>query len=317
MTEIPFSRRRFLAVTALTAGAASLPGGTAKAAVPPQITLPDRGIYDTSPASSWTHGFLTGNGEYGAVLHGEPAAEKVIFNYHRLVLPNGTRSVMPPVLSGRLNAVRDKALAGDYAGANKDFAAGWSLRWTQTYHPAYELRIATSGLSVSNYGRVTDFRTGEVTSTWTDGYGAWIRRAFASRTDRVIAHELLPAPGRTVDTTLSVDTAIEGLPGRMSFTTRATVSDGSGYLTLRGAYPAGRGTFGYEGVTRAVAFGGTVLASGATLVVIGATRLLLLTKLDRYESSTGWIFQALRTALAGLDADYATLFARHTAAAPA
>jgi alpha-L-fucosidase 2 len=76
VTDIPFNRRRFLAVTALTAGAAAIPGGTTvKAAVPPQITLPDRGIYDTSPASSWTDGFLTGNGEYGAVLHGAPASE--------------------------------------------------------------------------------------------------------------------------------------------------------------------------------------------------------------------------------------------------
>ncbi|MEU6254350.1 glycoside hydrolase N-terminal domain-containing protein [Streptomyces sp. NPDC047043] len=62
---------------------------------PPQITLPERGIHDTSPASSWTDGFLTGNGEYGAVLHGAPALEKVVFNYQRLVLPNGTRDVTP------------------------------------------------------------------------------------------------------------------------------------------------------------------------------------------------------------------------------
>jgi len=52
----PLNRRRFLSVTALTAGAAALPNalfsGTASAAVPPQVTLPDRGIHDTSPASS-------------------------------------------------------------------------------------------------------------------------------------------------------------------------------------------------------------------------------------------------------------------------
>lgn len=212
------------------------------------------------------------------MLYGAPAMEKVIFNHHRLVLPGGPLSRTP------------------------------------TRHPAYEFRISSPGTTtVDGYGRITDFRTGEVTSTWTDGYGTWTRRAFASRADRVIAHELLPAPGRTVDTTLSVDTALDGLPGSMRFTTRSAVSNGSGYLNLRGAYPSGRGAFGYEGVTRAVAFGGTVFASGATLVVIGAARLLLLTKLDRYESSTGWIFQALRTALAGLDTDYATLFARHTA----
>ncbi|MGW6932988.1 glycosyl hydrolase family 95 catalytic domain-containing protein [Lentzea sp. NPDC054927] len=312
MSDNPLNRRRFLTVTALTA----VPGGAlssiAEAAVPPQITLPERGIYDTSPAASWTDGFLTGNGEYGAVLHGDPAAEKVIFNYHRLVLPNGTRSVTPPVIAGRLNAVRDKALAGDYAGANRDFAAGWSLRWTQTYHPAYELRISTPGTTVGNYGRVTDFRTGEVISSWTDSAGVWTRRAFVSRADKVIVHELVPAPGRTIDTTLSVSTALDGAPSSVSYTTLATISNGNGYLNLRGTYPPGQGAFGYEGVTRIVATGGTVTANGATIVVAGASKLLLLTKLDRYESPAGWNAKPLHAALAAIGLDYAALRSRHT-----
>ncbi|WP_237047829.1 glycoside hydrolase N-terminal domain-containing protein [Lentzea guizhouensis] len=174
--------------------------------------------------------------------------------------------------------------------------------------PAYEFRISSPGMAaVEGYGRITDYRTGEVISTWIDGYGIWARRAFASRVDQVVVHELLPAPGRTVDTTLSVGTALDGVP----FTSRATVSNGSGYLNLRGSSPSPGGVLGCEGVTRVVAFDGTISASGATLVVIGATRLLLLTKLDRYGSPTGWVHQALRTALAGLEADYTTLFARH------
>lgn len=315
--DLPIDRRRFLTAAALT-GASALPGGwlsgTAAAAVPPQITLPERGVHDTSPATSWTDGFLTGNGEYGATLYGAPTLEKVILNYHRLVLPNGSRSLIPPVISGRLQSVRDKALAGDYAGANRDFAAGWSLRWTQTYHPAYELRIATPDMTTANdYGRVTDFRTGEVTTSWTDSYGTWTRRAFVSRADRVIVHELTPAPGRTIDATLSVHTALDGVPGNVGFATRAAVSNGSGYLNLRGTYPAGQGAFGYEGVTRVVATGGTVSASGTTIVVSRATRLLLLTKLDRYETPNAWDSQPLHAALAAVDTDYTALRARHTA----
>ncbi|WP_406154805.1 glycoside hydrolase family 95 protein [Streptomyces sp. NBC_00882] len=274
--------------SALTAGAAALPGGflsgNAAAAVPPQITVPHRGIYDTSPASSWTDGFLTGNGEYGAILHGAATREKVVFDHHRLVLPNGTRTVKPPVISGRLEGVRDKALAGNYSGANSDFASGWSLRWTQTYHPAYELRIDTPGMTtVNDYGRVTDFRTGEVSSSWTDQYGTWTRRAVVSRADDVIVHELIPAPGRTIDTTLGVNTALDGLPSSVGFPTRATTSKGSGYLNLRGTYPSGQGAFGYEGVTRVVATGSgaSVSVSGSTIVVARATRVIPLTKLGR------------------------------------
>ncbi|TDC64687.1 lectin [Micromonospora sp. KC207] len=316
--DLPMDRRRFVTAAALTAGAAALPAAvfarSAAAAVPPQVTLPERGIYDTAPATDWTHGFLTGNGEYGAVLFGAPALERVVFNHHRFVLPNGTRHLTPPVISGRLAGVRNKAMAGDYRGANNDFAAGWSLRWTQAFHPGYELQISTSGVpTANNYARITDFRTGEITSTWTDGSGAWTRRAFASRADRVIVQELAPAPGRTVDVTLSVNTALSGVPGSVSFTTLATVSNGSGYLNLRGRYPSGQGAFGFEGVTRVVTTGGTVTVNGTTIVVAGAAKVVLLTKLDRYESATAWDARPLHAALATLSADYAALRGRHVA----
>ncbi|WP_405617632.1 glycosyl hydrolase family 95 catalytic domain-containing protein [Streptomyces sp. NBC_00076] len=293
------------------------------------IPLPDRGIHDTAPADAWTDGFLTGNGEYGAVVYGDPALEKVVLNDHRLVLPNGTRDVTPPVLADRLEAVRDKALAGDYAGANRDFAAGWELRWTQTYHPAYELRITTADGPAADrydrddrYTRVTDFRTGEVTSAWTDAHGTWSRRIFVSRADRVVVHELAPAPGRTVDVTLGVHTALDDtatdhgggdtLHTRMTFTTLADVGEGSGWLNLRATYPEGLGAYGYEGVTRVVPTGGTVAVSGSTVVVTGAARLTLLTRLDRYETPTDWDTRPLHAGLAALDSDYEVLLARHT-----
>lgn len=127
-------------------------------------------------------------------------------------------------------------------------------------------------------------------------------------------HELIPASGRTVDTTLSVHTALDGLPTSLSFTTRATVTAGSGYLNLRGTYPSGQGAFGYEGVTRVVASGtgATVTVNGSTIVVARAARVLLLTKLGRYETSTGWASEPLHTQLAALGTDYVTLRSRHT-----
>ena len=316
--DLPMNRRQFITATALTAGATALPLAVfprgAAAAVPPQVTLPQRGIYDTTIATNWTDGFLTGNGEYGSVLYGAPTQERVVLNHHRFVLPNGTRGMTPPVLSTRLSGVRDKALAGDYWGASTDFTAGWGLQWTQTFHPGYELRISTPAMTtVNNYARLTDFATGEVTSTWTDGFGTWSRRLFASRADRVIVHELAPAPGRTIDATLSVHTGLEGAPASVSFTTLASVSGGSGYLNLRGTYPSGQGAFGYEGVTRVAATGGTVTANGSTIVVTAATRIVLLTKLDRYESASGWSGQPLHAALAALSASYTTLLGRHAA----
>lgn len=316
---IPLGRRGFLTAAALAAGAVTLPGGVfaqrAAAAVPAQVTLPERGIWDGATAAAWTDGFLTGNGEYGAVYHGAPALEKLIVSNHRFVLPNGTRDIAPPDLTGVLESARTKALAGDYSGAASTFANGWSLQWTQTFHPGYELQLSTPGMTtVNDFARVTDFRTGEVTHSWTDDYGTWERRVFVSRADQVIVHQLLPASGRTVDTTLGVNTALDGVPSTVTFATTASASGGDGYLNLRGTYPAGKGAYGYEGVTRVIVSGSgaSVTASGSSLVVAKATKVLLLTKLGRYETSTGWDAKPLQAALAALSADYATLLGRHT-----
>ncbi|MFE2560355.1 RICIN domain-containing protein [Streptomyces sp. NPDC059352] len=217
--DTPLGRRGFIAAAALSAGAVVLPGGipapAAVAVVPPQVTPPQRGMYDTVPASDWTDGFVTGNGEYGAVLHGTPQLGRMVLNHHRFLLPNGTRDVTPPVLADRLESVRNRALAGDYRGAAGEFAEGWDLRWTQTFHPGYELQLSMPGATTR----------------------------------------------KTVDATVRVSTALEGVTGDVGFTTIATASNGTGYLNLRGTYPSGQGAFGYEGVTRVVVTGGKASVS--------------------------------------------------------
>ena len=61
---------------------------------------------------------------------------------------------------------------------------------------------------------------------------------FVSRADKVIVHELAAAPGQTIDATLRVNTALPGVPrSAVRFATLATISDGSGYLDLRGDVP--------------------------------------------------------------------------------
>ncbi|PPS67279.1 hypothetical protein BV882_38420 [Streptomyces sp. 46] len=59
--------------------------------------------------------------------------------------------------AGRPRSTGDKTLAGDYAGASSTFAHGWNLRWTQTFHPAYELQPSTPGMTtVNDFARITD-----------------------------------------------------------------------------------------------------------------------------------------------------------------
>lgn len=170
-----------------------------------------------------------------------------------------------------------------------------------------------SATTADDYARTTDFRTGKVTHAWADSAGTWQRHAFVSRADEAVVHELLPADGRTVDTTIKVNTALEGVPDDVAFTTTATVVNGEGFLGLRATYPSGQGAFGYEGLTRVVVTGtkASVAAVGGTLVVSRAAKVVLLTKLGRYEKAGDWDARPLHTALAALSADYAALLGRH------
>jgi alpha-L-fucosidase 2 len=281
----------------------------------------ERGVWDTAPATDWENGFLTGNGEYGAIVYGTLAQERVIFNHHRFVLPNGTRDLTPPRLAGRLESVRDKALAGRFAEANEEFVAGWELKWTQPFHPGYALCLdtheadeAVEAPGSGAYARWTDFATGEVVTRWTGADGRqWLRRVFASRVDRVIVHELTAPSGSAIDLALSVETALDGVPGTVAFDVLATAAADGHHLNARGTYPPGMGAFGYEGVTRVVASGGTVSADGDTLVVTGAARVTLLTALGRYEEPEGWSALRLQARLADVPADYDKLLERHAA----
>ncbi|WP_026556608.1 glycosyl hydrolase family 95 catalytic domain-containing protein [Arthrobacter sp. 35W] len=316
IASTPLNRRGFLATTALAVGAVAFPFSQRAAAAPPgSAVLPERGIYDTVPASSWSEGFVSGNGEYGAIFHGTPGAERVVFNHHRFVLPNGTRGMKAPYLADRLSQVQDKAMGGDYWGAASTFASGWDLQWTQSFHPGYELLITSADLSTYNdYARTTNFRTGEVATSWSDNAGLWKRRAFVSRASTAVVQELLPAANGTINTVLSINTNLDAVPSSVSYGTTATVSGRNGYLGLRGTYPAGQGAFGYEGVTRVIVTGtgSSITTDGSTLTIAKATKVILLTKLGRYESASEWNSKPLHAALGVLLADYDALLRKHT-----
>ncbi|GAA1829540.1 glycosyl hydrolase family 95 catalytic domain-containing protein [Agromyces salentinus] len=311
------TRRGFIATATVGAGAALLPATPASALAPRSATaglaLPAIGIFDTEPATGWTDGFLSANGELGAILHGSPALEKIVLNHHRFVLPNGTRGIEAPDAAARLAEVQDRAIAGDYWGAAARFADGWDLKWTQSFHPAYELRLSSPAMSeYRDYTRTTDYATGEVTHTWSTSHGVWRRRAFVSRASGVVVHELTPPAGATVDLALDIATDLEGAPDSIRYTREATTSGRNGILALRGVYPGG-GAFGFEGVTRAVITGvGSSITSNADgLVISKAAKVLLLTKLARYERASEWEGRPVHALLGILQVDYDALLRRH------
>ena len=99
--------------------------------------VPRHGIHDTAPAARWEDGFVSGNGEYGLLALGDPAAERLVVSHHRFVLPNGSRQMAPPAVADRLDEVRDLVLAGDAPAAQRAFCDGRRLAWTQSFHPGF------------------------------------------------------------------------------------------------------------------------------------------------------------------------------------
>jgi hypothetical protein len=271
---------------------------------------PRHGVHDTAPAARWEDAFVAGDGETGVLVAGDPAAERLIVNHHRLVLPNGTRDMAPPAVADRLDEVRDLVLAGEAEAAQRAFSDGRRLAWTQPFHPGFVIEVDRANPAPpQDYRRETDFRTGEVSATWTDIAGAWRSRAFVSRADRVLVYELA-GPALDLEVRLSGD--LPGRPADVRYSGVVEVGDvREALLTLRGTYPPGIGAYGFTGVTRLVAVDGPVRGDGDRAVVRGASRLLLLTVLDRGNWPPDEAL--LRDRLGALPADYEVLLPRHTA----
>ncbi|TWF75325.1 glycosyl hydrolase family 65 [Pseudonocardia hierapolitana] len=271
---------------------------------------PRHGIHDTAPAARWEDAFVSGNGETGVLVVGDPAAERLIVDHHRLVLPNGSRDMAPPAVAGRLDEVRDLVLAGEAEAAQRAFSDGRRLAWTQPFHPGFVIELDRANPAPArDYRRETDFRTGEVGAAWTDVAGGWRSRAFVSRADRVLVYELA---GPALDLAVRLSGELPGRPADVGYASAAEAWDPrEALLTIRGTYPPGLGAHGFAGVTRLVAVDGPVRAEGDRVVVRGASRLVLLTVLDRGDAPPDE--GLLRERLEALPAEYEHLLRRHTA----
>ncbi|MFJ6197984.1 glycosyl hydrolase family 95 catalytic domain-containing protein [Micromonospora sp. NPDC092111] len=253
-------------------------------------------IWDDRPAAGWEDAFLTGNGEYGLMVHGDPYAERLVLNHHRFVLPNGTRDARPPELAAMLPRIRELVLAGRRAEAGELLTGGRELVWTQSYHPGFALTVDAPPAPVHDYRRHTDFTTGEVVVVWSGGR----RRCFVSRADRLVVTHLdmgAVVLGGTGD--------LPGRPDTVSYETTAYRHDGLVFLRVRGRYPDAGGAYGFEGLTLVR---GDAEPAGDRVLVRGPA--LLTTVLDRTETPA-WRTAELQRRLADGGDDYPTLLARH------
>lgn len=234
------------------------------------------------------------------MVYGDPRTERVVFNHHRFVLPNGTRDARPPHLGDRIEEVRDLVLAGRRAEAGRVLGGGLPMRWTQSFHPGYVMTLDSAADPQSaDYFRETDFTTGEVTVGWA---GREQRRAFVSRADAVAVQHLSGESASVVGLTGD----LRGRPEDVTYETRVYLSAGRVFLGIRGTYPTGQGAHGFEGLTMIV---GDATIHGDRVHVSGES--LLLSKLARHDEP-GWGSVDLEAALVAPRGDsYDDLLQRH------
>ncbi|AKZ58456.1 hypothetical protein SAM23877_5411 [Streptomyces ambofaciens ATCC 23877] len=235
---------------------------------------PVHGTWEPEPASRWEDAFLSGNGHHGALVYGDPNADRVVVTHHTLVRPDGDDEYRrPPLLAAALPALQDRLLAGETAAA-EDFTDGRPLRWVRPFHPAFRLRLnRPPGDARAAYRRCVDFTTGETTAT----HSTWTSRVFVSRADDVIVQRVT-APHLTLD--LSLDPRLPGAPAGLAVGQGAVLTPEGALLSLRVRYPGS--DLAYTGVTLVAVTGGATRLVPPGVLVEDATEVLLLTRVRRH-----------------------------------
>ncbi|MGW8064397.1 glycosyl hydrolase family 95 catalytic domain-containing protein [Streptomyces ziwulingensis] len=266
---------------------------------------PAHGTWEPEPAARWEDAFLTGNGHHGALVFGDPNADRVVVTHHTLVRPDGDdEHRRPPRLAPGLPALQDRLTAGDTTAA-EEFTDGRPLQWVRPFHPAFQLRLdRPSGEARAPYRRSVDFTTGETTAT----RGTWTSRVFVSRADDVIVQRVT-APHLTLD--LSLDPRLAGAPTGLAVGHGAVLTPEGALLSLRARYPGS--DLAYTGVTLLAVTGGTTRLVPPGVRVEGATEALLLTRVRRHTGEADVIAEgrALRDLTEGTS--YDGLLDRHLA----
>ncbi len=302
-----------------SAAAAASPAG--------QLPVPERGFVSSEPAETWEQGLISGNGTIGANILARPLDETIVLTHERLLLPMG-KPVVPPDTAWRLPDIRKLIDQGQYHEATRlafDLSGQESFMYPDPFVPAFDLNIKMqSEGKVSDYMRSVDFQTGEATVHWADSRGAFERRLFVSRADKVVVLLIRgPKPG-------AVDCRLELTPCRPSakldsrklgrsnemfeslITDVKTTAEESRLTFSNGFAKAYPGSIqALQGVARVVATNGKTSTEGSALVVTGADEVLVLVDIKLLHEPKRPGLAEMTESLGRIQADYQGLLARH------
>lgn len=233
--------------------------------------LPSRGMWSERPAGRWQEALVTGNGTLGAMVFGNPSAEKIILNHERLYEPLRDELCPVPDVADVLPDVRRLYLRGKYKEGYHLYyraarEAGFpGIQWTDPYHPACSLQIdQANDNAFQQYWRSTDFETGVVAVNWTVGEHAFRRETFASRPDGVMVTRIGSPSGATINGNIRLVNQDSRVPDKRADKLgggykNPVIESSDGWLTYRCKYT--RSKRGYQVIARVVVDGRPAKAS--------------------------------------------------------
>ena len=249
------------------------------------------GATTSRPANVWTEAMLTGNGNMGIMMFGNPYNETIVLNHCKLYLPVGSREIVHD-LAGSMPEFKK---AGLEAGANGPAVVHKMMLektkqriiGTDSFHPAFFLKLSMTQQSENptKYKMTEDFTTGELKVNWFDEHGGWERKIFVSRPDNVAVMEINGPKGK-VGCSLSMDIKHKLV--------KSEIKAADGYMSAHVVYVRGKG--GYDSLIRVVTDGGKIEYKDGQAIISGANRVLLLMQVKNWrtplpkEQSEAWAF---------------------------
>jgi hypothetical protein len=284
--------------------------------------VPRQGFCSTIPGTTVSEGLTSGNGHMYIEVTCDPYSEQILFHHESLLVP-WKRPFEAPKAAEVFPQVRQMVLDGKYQEAIelafKEMNKGPIKQNTGPHPtvPAFLMRLdLPKTASVKDYLRTVDFESSEVKVHWSDERGDWLRQAFTSRPDDVVA-QLLTAPhGQQVNARLNVQKYSRGrrpggLFGGNIGESEVHTDFNEERLIYKCRLDPSANNSGYAGVVRVVHNGGTARMDGDTLVVENASSVMLLTRIEWFADYSEDKVEALRQSVEQLSPDYHAILERH------
>ena len=231
--------------------------------------------------------------------------------------------LMPVNTAAHLDTIRKLMFAGFYGEASEYVVKlsreeGYgSKRWTDPFVPGFDLIVKhPHNGEPRNYRRSVNFKTGEVSVSWEDDAGSWLRRVFVSRADSVAVVSVSSLSGRRVDCEITLDRrplVYRGYFDRGFAAGDYNVKAADNHISYTGTFSnRWEGSLrGCEGVALARKAVSSAKKGEKSLSLSGGRELLVLVKLGATYDEPGAGLKEILCSLENLPANYETLLRRH------